>query len=143
MVPPLCACGKRFSGRAAPLTLRPWLRSKRTESDPRLRTVLAYLAENAGGSVSHADAARLVRLSPSAFSRFFRRAIGKTFGAYLTDLRLREACRQLLETDRTISEIAFDSGFGNLSNFNNSFRLALGMPPGDFRRQSIAANGAA
>lgn len=122
---------------ATPLALAPWSRSKRTESDPRLRAVLAYLTENASGSVSHTEAARLVRLSPSAFSRFFRRALGKTFGAYLTDLRLSEACRQLLESKRTISEIAFDSGFGNLSNFNRSFRIARGMSPGEFRRQSL------
>ncbi len=122
---------------ATTLALAPWSRSKRTEADPRLRAVLAYLAGNAGGPVSHAEAARLVRLSPSAFSRFFRRAVGKTFGAYLTDLRLSETCRQLLESDRTISEIAFDAGFGNLSNFNRAFRISRGMAPGKFRRQSV------
>ncbi|MCX6969456.1 MAG: helix-turn-helix domain-containing protein, partial [Verrucomicrobia bacterium] len=50
-----------------------------------------------------------------------------------------EACRQLLESKRTISEIAFDVGFGNLSNFNRAFRLARGMAPGEFRRQVVIA----
>jgi AraC-like DNA-binding protein len=119
------------------LALAPWCDGKRPASDDRLRTVLAYLSENAGGPVSQADAARRVRLSPAAFSRFFRRSVGKTFQAYLTDLRLSEACRQLLESKRTVSEIAFDSGFGNLSNFNRSFRIARGMSPGEFRRQTL------
>lgn len=123
--------------RARPLTLAPWLPGRRAKSDSRLSAVLAYLGENATGRVSHAQAARLARLSPAAFSRFFRRAVGKTFQAYLTDLRLGEACRQLLESRRTISEIAYDVGFGNLSNFNRSFRLARGMPPGEFRRQAL------
>jgi len=122
---------------ARPLALAPWAHGQRAARDPRLRRVLAYLSKNEGGPVSQADAARLVRLSPAAFSRFFRRAVGKTFQAYLTDLRLSEACRQLLESKRTISEIAFDSGFGNLSNFNRSFRIARGMPPGEFRRQAL------
>ncbi|MCF7733092.1 MAG: AraC family transcriptional regulator [Akkermansiaceae bacterium] len=123
---------------ARTLTLAPWSRGRRANADSRLGAVLAYLAENAAGRVSHAEAARLARLSPAAFSRFFRRAVGKTFQAYLTDMRLSEACRQLLESGRTISEIAFDVGFGNLSNFNRSFRLARGMPPGEFRRQALA-----
>jgi AraC-like DNA-binding protein len=120
------------------LALAPRSSAGRASSDPRLSAVLAYLSANAGGPVSQADAARLVRLSPAAFSRFFRRAVGKTFQSYLTDLRLSEACRQLLESERTISEIAFDVGFGNLSNFNRSFRIARGMAPGEFRRQALA-----
>ena len=123
---------------ARPLALAPWAQGRHLAPDPRLRTVLAYLSENSGGPVSQADAARLVRLSPAAFSRFFRRSVGKTFQAYLTDMRLSEACRQLLESDRTISQIAFDAGFGNLSNFNRSFRIARGMPPGKFRSQALA-----
>lgn len=123
---------------ARALALAPWSGGRRANSDPRLAAVLAYLSENAALQISHADAARLVRLSPAAFSRFFRRAVGKTFQAYLASLRLGEACRQLLESGRTISEIAFDVGFGNLSNFNRAFRLARGMPPGEFRRQALA-----
>jgi AraC-like DNA-binding protein len=121
---------------ARPLALAPWAQGRRSPPDPRLRTVLDHLFKNSGDPVSQAEAARLVRLSPAAFSRFFRRSVGKTFQAYLTDLRLSEACRQLLESDRTISEIAFAAGFGNLSNFNRSFRIARGMPPGRFREQA-------
>lgn len=120
-----------------PLSLAPWIRGRPKGTDSRLDTVFSYLSENAGGPVLQADAARMVRLSPAAFSRFFRRNVGKTFQAYLTDLRLSEACRQLLESKRTISEIAFDVGFGNLSNFNRAFRLARGMAPGEFRRQVV------
>lgn len=120
---------------ARPLALVPWAHGRR--ADARLRAVLAYLAEHSGGPVSQSDAAGLARLSPAAFSRFFRRSVGKTFQTYLTDLRLSEACRQLLESERTISEIAFSVGFGNLSNFNRSFRIARGMAPGEFRRQSL------
>ncbi|MFA6271357.1 MAG: AraC family transcriptional regulator [Candidatus Paceibacterota bacterium] len=122
---------------ARPLSLAPWGRGRQRATDSRLDTVFAYLTENAGSPVSQADAAGLVRLSPAAFSRFFRRTVGKTFQAYLSDLRLSEACRQLLESKRTISEIAFDAGFGNLSNFNRAFRLARGMAPGEFRRQAV------
>ena len=122
---------------ARTLALAPWQAGRYRAPDARLRKVFVYLSENVGGPIRQAEAARLVRLTPAAFSRFFRRAVGKTFQAYLTDMRISEVCRQLLETNRTISEIAFKAGFGNLSNFNRSFRIVRGMSPGTFRLQSL------
>lgn len=60
-------------------------------------------------------------MSVSAFSRFFKRTLGKTFTDYVTELRLSHACKLLLETDASISEAAFQAGFNNLSNFNRRF----------------------
>ncbi len=124
---------------ARTLALAPWPLGRRHAPDARLRKVLAYLSENVGGPICQAEAARLVGLTPAAFSRFFRRSVGKTFQAYLTDMRISEVCRQLLETERSISEIAFNAGFGNLSNFNRAFRIVRGMSPGTFRHQSLKA----
>jgi AraC-like DNA-binding protein len=104
---------------ARSLTLAPWTKSRRMNADPRVRTILAFLSRNASGPLTQKDAAQQVRLSPAAFSRFFRRAVGKTF------------------SDRTISQIAFDSGFENLSTFNRAFRLARRMSPREFRRQAF------
>lgn len=123
---------------ARSLSLAAWTRKSPVETDPRMRRVLAYLAENVEEHISQTEVAGIVGLSPAAFSRFFRRAMGKTFQAYVTDLRLGLACRQLLDSDNPISEIAFASGFGNLSNFNRSFRLARGMSPREFRHQGLS-----
>lgn len=122
---------------ARPLSLAGWTQTDRAEADPKLRRVLAYLGENLGETISQAAVARLVRLSPPAFSRFFRRSMGKTFQSYLTDLRLGLACRQLLETDRRVSEIAYAAGFGNLSNFNRAFRNSRNVSPREFRARSL------
>lgn len=118
------------------LAFAPWGR-KKTHPDPRMRTILEYLTKNRGGSITQKEAARMVRLSPAAFSRFFRRSVGKTFGAYLTDLRLSDACHRLLETNDTISRIAYDAGFENLSTFNRSFRQARGISPREFRARAL------
>jgi len=126
-------------GEARPLAFGPWTGSRQKNADPRVRAILAFLSQNASGSISQREAARQVRLSPAAFSRFFRRAVGKTFRTYLADLRLSEACRQLLESDHPISRIAFDTGFGNLSTFNRAFRLARGVSPREFRHEALDA----
>jgi AraC-like DNA-binding protein len=73
-------------------------------------------------------------MTPNAFSRFFRRSTGRTFGDYVNDVRLAQACRSLIEEDAAISEIAAQSGYGNLSHFNRRFRARTGMSPREFRR---------
>jgi len=123
--------------KARPLTTTLGARNRRMDSDPRVRTLWAFLSENSVHPLTQKEAARQVRLSPAAFSRFFRRAMGKTFSAYVTDLRLGDACRQLLESNHSISQIAFDVGFGNLSTFNRSFRKARGVSPSVFRTQAL------
>jgi AraC-like DNA-binding protein len=121
---------------ARSLTLAPWGGNHRTDSDPRIRTLLEFLSKNAGAPLTQKEAAQRVHLSPAAFSRFFRRCVGKTFSTYLTDIRLSDACRRLLESGAPITRIAFDSGFENLSTFNRSFRRARGMSPRLFRQQA-------
>jgi AraC-like DNA-binding protein len=83
--------------------------------------------------VSHREAARVAGLSPAAFSRFFRRNVGRTYQDYLARLRIGLACRALIETERSVSEVAFASGFGNLSAFNRAFRKLRGVTPREFR----------
>jgi AraC-like DNA-binding protein len=78
--------------------------------------------------------ARQAYMSPSGFSRFFHKWMGRTFAAYVTELRIASACQALLESDQSIAEVCFASGFRNLSNFNRQFRAFKGMSPREFRR---------
>jgi AraC-like DNA-binding protein len=85
--------------------------------------------------ITQAEAARAARMSPPSFSRFFRRATSKTFRAFLNEVRIGHATRALLETDRTVAEICYDSGFSNLSNFNRQFLRLLKSPPRAYREK--------
>jgi len=84
---------------------------------------------------TQAIAARSIGLSPQSFSRFFHRTVGKTYSAYVGDMRLARACRELIETDSPIIDIAFATGFTSLSNFNRCFRLSKKTNPRRFRAQ--------
>jgi len=79
------------------------------------------------------DLARVAHVTPAAFSRFFRREVGKTFTRYVNDLRCGEACLRLQLSDRPISAIARECGFATLSHFNRQFRLRYGVTPGRYR----------
>jgi len=102
----------------------------------RLDLVLGYLRKNKTGTVTLEEAAAVAKMSPKSFCRFFKANTGKTLVEYLHELRIGDACRLLLESDRTISEIAFECGFNNLSNFNRRFRDRKGMTPREFRSQN-------
>ncbi len=72
-------------------------------------------------------------MSPVAFSRFFKLRTGKTLSDYIIDIRLGYASRMLVDSNKTISEICFECGFNNLSNFNRIFKKKRNMTPKLFR----------
>ncbi len=99
----------------------------------RIDRVCAFINERFQGRVSQPEAADVAGMTPQAFSRFFRKTVGKTFVDYLAELRVSQACRLLIETDLSVVEISLRSGFNNLSNFNRRFRKLRGQSPRRFR----------
>lgn len=118
-----------------PLSSREFVPTLRRGDAGRIDRVCRVLNERCTGRITLAEAAAAAHLSIPAFSRFFRRKTGRTLVAYLNELRTGLACRELVESERSISDIAFDSGFNNLSNFNRRFLELKGMSPRAFRRQ--------
>ncbi len=109
------------------------------EKDMKIDQVLSRLQGSPDEIPSQAEAARSLKLSPAAFSRFFKQRVGRTYAAISTEIRVLAACRELIETDRAIIDIAFRAGFENLSNFNRRFRALKHMTPRDFRAQARRA----
>ena len=101
----------------------------------RMDRVFQFLTSQLGREIRLSEAAELVHLSGGAFSRFFRAHAGKTFPAFLNELRIGRVCRVLTEDEMTITEAAFGCGFTNLSNFNRQFLRLKGMSPREFRKR--------
>lgn len=101
----------------------------------RLTAVSSYVHESFDGSISQPRAAALAGLSPAAFSRYFHKRMGRTFEAYVNEVRIGHASRFLRETEKTVAEIAYGCGFNNLSNFNRRFLQLKGVPPTEYRRK--------
>jgi AraC-like DNA-binding protein len=76
------------------------------------------------------------RLSPFHFLRTFTRVAGVTPHQFALRMKLREAALRLATGDARVLDIALDSGFGDLSNFNRLFRLEFGMTPRAYRRSA-------
>jgi AraC-like DNA-binding protein len=82
------------------------------------------------------DAAHRAGISPFHFLRLFSSVLGVTPHQYLVRSRLRHAARLLADEERSITDVAYDVGFGDLSNFVRTFHRAAGVSPGKFREAS-------
>lgn len=97
--------------------------------------VLEYVFTNHAGSVKMSEAAGLVGMSEPTFSKYFKRATGQNFSDLVRKLRLAHARRLLEHTDKAISEICYEVGFSNLSNFNRHFLNDAGETPRNYRQR--------
>ena len=93
-----------------------------------------WIDANSHEAIGLDGAAAIAGLSPFHFLRLFRRVLGVTPHQYLIRSRLRQAARLLADSRRSITEIAFDVGFRDLSNFVRSFHRAAGISPREFRK---------
>lgn len=99
-----------------------------------INEALAFINANLTDPFSEADLAAIAGLSPSAFSRSFRRHTGQALVKYVNRLRINFACQLLMGADDLkIADVCFSSGFNNISNFNRQFQAQKGMTPSRFR----------
>nr|MBP7473344.1 helix-turn-helix domain-containing protein [Prevotella sp.] len=99
----------------------------------RILKVKNYISKNYMDEIRLSTLADMAGMSPSAFSRFFKLHTGRNLSEYIIDIRLGYASRMLVDTARSISEISFDCGFNNLSNFNRIFKKKKECSPSEFR----------
>ncbi|MBR1547492.1 MAG: helix-turn-helix domain-containing protein [Prevotella sp.] len=99
----------------------------------RVLKVKNFISKNYLDELRLATLADIAGMSPSAFSRFFKLHTGRNLSDYIIELRLGYASRMLVDTSKSISEICFDCGFNNLSNFNRIFKKKKGCAPSEFR----------
>jgi len=128
--------GLMFAMRFAEIATGQRQRPATADARDRRRAVRAalWMDEYAHRPIDLERTAREAGLSPFHFLRVFTKVLGVTPHQYLVRSRLRHAARLLADEDRSITDIAFDVGFGDLSNFVRTFRRAAGMSPRGFRR---------
>lgn len=99
----------------------------------RIRKVEEFVRTHFDQEIRLEQAADLVCMSPTAFSRFFKLHTGRTFSEYIIEIRLGTAARLLANSQHPIQEICYECGFNNISNFNRIFKRKRGHTPSEFR----------
>ena len=99
-----------------------------------INEAIAHISDHLTEPFSETDLAAISRLSPSGFSRSFKRHTGMALSQYVNRLRINLASQLLMsEGTMSITEVCFASGFTNLSNFNRQFLRQKGVPPSRFK----------
>ncbi len=99
-----------------------------------IQRALAYVFENLATDIRISDVAELVGMSESAFSRFFKKNSGNSFTDHVTKLRIGRACELLANSNLPVTDICYEVGYSNISNFNRTFLRQRGHTPSAYRR---------
>jgi AraC-like DNA-binding protein len=117
-----------------PIATRPMVPGDCAGRDGRADRVVQWIHAHSARALALDEAARVAAISEAAFSRFFRREMGKTFSDFVNDVRVAQACVRLADSTLPIATVAGDCGFPTLSHFNRQFRARLGVTPRQYRK---------
>lgn len=104
-------------------------------SSNRLDKVMHIINSNYRQTLTIDKIANHIGMNPSSFCRYFKEKTGKSFIEFLNEMRIGYACKLLLEGKQSVSQICYESGFNNLSNFNRRFKMNTGLSPIQYRNQ--------
>ena len=107
------------------------------ESD-RLNRVYTFVLKNYHRRISLSEVADLVYMTPTSFSRYFKMKNNKSFSGFVSEIRIRNACKLLTETENPVAQISYDCGFDTLSNFNKQFREYNNLTPTEYRTEYMS-----
>ncbi|MES2708330.1 MAG: AraC family transcriptional regulator [Verrucomicrobiota bacterium] len=122
------------AGDIRPLAQRPFSLDGTAEQQEAVRRAVSYVLAHHREPIRLEALHQLTGMSRATFARQFRRHSGKSFSAFLNQVRLQSVCRALLETADPVSAIAFSHGFNQLSFFNRLFRREMGLSPVGYRQ---------
>ncbi|WP_184546577.1 AraC family transcriptional regulator [Mucilaginibacter sp. FT3.2] len=104
----------------------------------RVDKVFEFMKSNYDKQLTLAEVAQVANMPEASFCRFLKKRTGKSFIESLNEIRVGNASRMLISTTHSIAEIAYQSGFNNISNFNRIFKRNKLCVPKEFRREYTA-----
>lgn len=101
----------------------------------RMTKIINYLNDNYTKKIELAEIADIANMTPNAFCRFFKKNTCKSFSEYLNEIRIGNACKLLIEGEKSVTSISNSTGFNTISNFNRRFKTVMGKTPGEYKRK--------
>ena len=101
----------------------------------RVNQAYQHVFTHFAAPLDYEEIAKKAGMSQSAFCHYFKRVTGRTLSDFVREVRLGHARKLLIETNEGIAQVAYASGFNNLSNFNHQFHGVVGASPNEYRRQ--------
>jgi AraC-like DNA-binding protein len=107
----------------------------------RINTVVSYLMDNYSQEIKIETIANLINLNKSSFCRYFKARTHKTCSQFLNEIRIAHACKLLVNTSMTASQVCYETGYNNISHFNRQFKLITGATARAYAREYIKSAG--
>jgi AraC-like DNA-binding protein len=102
----------------------------------RMNDVYQYTMANYTENITIEQIAAVVYLTPQSFCRYFKKHTSKTYISFLNEVRINEACKRFMELDfKSISTVAYQSGFNNVVTFNRVFKSITGRAPREYLKE--------
>jgi len=100
-----------------------------------MNEIIKYIEDNYDSKLALNDIAEYVGFNPSYFSQYFKSKIGKNFVQYRNEVRINKAMDFLKQSDKSITEIALDVGYSDITYFIRIFKEHTGKSPGGYRKE--------
>jgi AraC-like DNA-binding protein len=100
----------------------------------RFNSIHEYIIHNFTKPIKLEEVADAVSMSPTAFCRYFKKRTGKTFFTFLNEFKVGHACKLLTEKKMSVSRTCVESGFNNLSHFNDLFKKIVKITPTEYQK---------
>lgn len=104
----------------------------------RMNQVYTFVIKNFSRKILLRELADMMYMTPTSFSRYFTMRNNKSFSRFVSEIRIRHACKLLTETEDSIAQISYDCGFDTLSNFNKQFKEFTHKRPGDYKKEYMS-----
>ncbi len=103
----------------------------------RTNRAVDYIFSHYARELSLEEVAAHMGMKPTYFSRVFKQATGRCFIEFVNRLRISRSCELLTDGEKAVTDVCFESGFNNISNFNRRFMQLKGMTPSHYRRLAV------
>ena len=111
------------------------MRQYSSENGSKLDEVMKFISINFASSISLKDVAEIACMTENSFCRYFKNLTNKSFVKFLNEVRIRNAAKLLVSTNKSISEIAMEVGFPSITNFNKQFKIVQSETPKIYRER--------
>lgn len=114
------------------------MNQEESEKD-RIKDVYDYSYANFRNKINLEEIAEVANISPNSFCRYFKSRTKKTYSQFLTEIKVGQACKLLIDNQLNIKQVCYESGFNNFASFHKSFKCITGKSPLIYQKEFMAA----
>ena len=104
----------------------------------RMNMVYEFVLKKFRQKILQEELADLLHMTPTSFSRYFAMKNNKPFSKFVSEIRIKHACKLLTETDDSIEQVCYECGFNTISNFNKQFKDIMLKKPTQYKREFLS-----